>query len=235
MDLVALGDQLASEALALDHKQGAKPLVDDPLRGMTPEEAEKEAEKLLDAAIDAQRQIADLKSQLAPVLKLANALGTSRRFQQMVKAADAELVAIGALFVKLRETEGHYKTGTQAMLIKVLLATNPELEDLLDTAKEKARTFNQGFSKVQTWDKKPIDMRKKAPYEVRLSNERVASLDKEAGIWDVLKKVYKGVRKLSDAGITWAQSLFTFVYEDYFGNLVDNLRKIRRTLERAAA
>ena len=230
MDLASLQDKLVHELVA-GEVAAARKDPDDPLKGLPPDEAEKKAEELLKAALEAEEKIAALKAEMAPVLKLAKQLGSSRRFQQMVQAADAELVAIGELFVKLRETEGYYRVGTQDDLIKAVVKTNPELEQLLTDAKEDAKRFNQGFAKVQVWDKKPEDKRKKAPYEVKLSNERIASLDKEAGIWDVLKKALGGIRRLSDQGLEWARRLFEYTFENGFEKVVRNLRSIRKKLE----
>lgn len=225
MNFRALESRLASEHL---HLAAPKPDPDDVLKGLKPEDATKKAEEILKAALDAERKLAELKAELAPILKIASTLGASRRFQQMVTQTDAELVRIGALFVKLQETEGHWRIGTQEQLVEVVMKTNPELEALLRKAQEDAKTFNQGSSKVMVWDKQPEDQRKKAPFEVKL-----ASFDKDAGIWDALKSVAVSIRKLSDDGKQWLASLFATVYENHFEALNKALRGIGDRLEAA--
>jgi len=226
MDFKHLQSRLASEHITAAPK--ADP--DDVLKGLKPEDASKKAEEILRAALDAERKIAELKAELAPILKIATTLGASRRFQQMVAQTDSELVRVGALFVKLQETSGSWRTGTQEQLIDVVKKTNPELEELLKTAQTDAKTFSQGSSKVMVWDKQPEDQRKKAPFEVKL-----ASFDKDAGIWDALKSVVVSIGKLSDGGRQWLNSLFATVYETHFANLNKKLRQIGDSLEAVLA
>lgn len=216
--------------LAADYLRTAAKDPEDVLKGLKPEDATKKAEEILKAALDAERKLAELKAELAPILKIATTLGASRRFQQMVAQTDAELVRIGDLYVKLQETAGHWKIGTQEQLVEVVVKTNPELEAILRKAQDDAKTFNQGSSKVMVWDKQPEDQRKKAPFEVKL-----ASFDKDAGIWDALKTVAVSIRKVSDEGKDWLRSLFANVYENGFEALNKRLHRIGDDLEAALA
>lgn len=226
--------------LALDYLHNSRTAApakkkdpDDILKGLTPEEAEDKIVEVLQNALDAERKLAALQAELAPLFKMATTLGTSRRAQEMLKAAHGELIALRGIFVKIHGAEGHWKTGTQDQLIAAVLATNPELADLLEKAKAAAKNFNQGFSKLQVWDQKPADEREKAPYEVKLAATKLAELQKESGVWDTLKKVIPYWNRMSETAKDWGRSLFSAIYESFLAALVRSLSSMRQELEQA--